>query len=173
MRLRPAVLAALPLLGAMQTQPPASVVQMPPGTPDTLVRQLMRGMVNPAAELYWKAAGEVDTEEGAQKRVPGPEDAARWKAAADAGVTLQKAGELLAKAPYQRDAGDWVRFSRQLTAAGVQAAAAANARSEEKTFEAGSAVYDACYVCHGKYIPRPANSLYRQQLPDDAFKEPK
>ena len=171
--MRPLLLAssAVLLLGAAQA--PASVVQMPPGTPDTPVRQLMRGMVNPAAELYWKAAGEVDTEEGAQKRAPGPEDIARWKAAAQAGATLQKAGELLAKAPYARDEGDWVKFSKQLTSAGVQAEAAAKARSEEKTFEAGSAVYDACYVCHGKYIPRPANSLYRQKTPDDAFKEPK
>ena len=145
----------------------------PPSSPPSPVRALMRGQVNPAAELYWKAGGEVDTAEGEQHRAPGPEDDARWRATVEAAVSLQKSGRLLSTPAYARDADAWMRFSKQLASAGVQAEAAARARSEEKTFAAGSALYDACFACHSKYIPRPANSLYKQRLPDDAFNEPK
>jgi len=40
--------------------------------------------------------------------------------------------------------------------------AAAQAKDHDKTFDAGGEIYNACYNCHGKYIPRPKNSLYNQ-----------
>lgn len=140
--------------------------------PTPTVREIMRNVVNPAAELFWKAGGEVDTEEGAVQRAPTPEDAARWTAALDAATTLQGGGARLTAPGVARDADQWVVFSKQLADAGTLAVAAAKARDGAKTFEAGSALYDACYGCHAKYIPRPANSLYKQRTPDDAFKPP-
>lgn len=168
-----ASLAGVLLLGAAQPPAPPPGAAPTPAAPPSPVKLFMRGEVNPAAELYWKAAGEEDTAEGEHHRAPGPEDEARWKATVQAALTLQESGRRLQTAEYARDGDRWMRFARQLTAAGVQAEAAARARSEEKTFAAGSALYDACFACHAVYIPRPANSLYKQHLPDDAFKEPK
>jgi hypothetical protein len=136
------------------------------------VREVMRRIVNPAAELYWKAAGEVDTVEGEQHRVPSPEDNARWEATLNAAAALQESGHLLMMQGRARDDQRWMTLSRQLIDAGAQAMTAAQARNEDKTFEAGSALYDACFACHAAYIPRPNNSLYKQRLPDDAFKPP-
>lgn len=136
------------------------------------VKEVMRGMVNPAAELYWKAGGEVDTEEGAQKRAPTAGDDKRWAETVQAAEILQRSGEVLMQPAIARDTDKWAKFSRQLAAAGTQAVAAAKARDEAKVFEAGSALYDACFACHAAYIPRPANSLYKQRTPDDAFKPP-
>ena len=136
------------------------------------VKEVMRGMVNPAAELYWKAGGEVDTEEGAQKRAPTAGDDKRWRETVQAAETLERSGAVLMQPGTARDTDKWTTFSKQLAAAGTQAVAAAKARDEAKVFEAGSALYDACFACHAAYIPRPANSLYKQRTPDDAFKPP-
>ena len=170
MRVLMLVTTGVLLLDGAQAQPPQPAAPSP--LPSS-VRLLMRGQVNPAAELYWKAGGEVDTAKGEQHRAPQPEDEARWRATVETAVALQNSGRLLSTPGYARDADTWMRFSKQLVSAGIQAEAAARARSEEKTFAAGSALYDACFACHAKYIPRPANSLYKQRLPDDAFKEPK
>ena len=143
----------------------------PPAAPLS-VKAVMRHVVNPAAELYWKAAGEVDSEAGAAKRVPKPGDDARWAATLDAAYQLQEAGAALQLPAHARDADQWMKRSQQLADAGAQAVAAAEAKDESKTFDAGSALYDACFACHAKYIPRPKNSLYNQKLPDDAFKPP-
>ncbi len=149
-----------------------SAAPAPSPTPPLSVKRVMRHVVNPAAELFWKAAGEVDSGAGEAKRVPKPGDDARWAATLDAAYQLQEAGAALQLPAHARDSDLWMKRSQQLVDAGAQAVAAAEARDEAKTFDAGSALYDACFACHAKYIPRPANSLYNQKLPDDAFKPP-
>lgn len=124
------------------------------------VREVMRHIVNPAAERYWKGGGTISTEAGVEDRRP--TDDASWTEMADAAAALQEAGNLLMMDGRARDQGPWMTFARELNAAGVQAVAAAQAKDGDKAFEAGSAVYDACFNCHAKYIPRPKNSLWKQ-----------
>jgi hypothetical protein len=45
--------------------------------------------------------------------------------------------------------------------------AAASAHDHDKTNDAGSAMYDACFNCHGRYIPRPKDSLYKHDIDKD------
>lgn len=161
------VAATVLLLGATDVAPAASQPRAEPAVLST--RDLMRHVVNPAAELFWKGSGTVDTEQGEANRTP-TSDAA-WAALVNAAAVVQESGALLLLPERARDE-DWARFSRQLASAGAAGVEAARARDEEAVFEAGSAMYEACYACHGKYIPRPANSLYRQRLPDDAFLPP-
>jgi len=156
-----------------QSQTPAQPGATPPAKNLLTVKEVMHHIVNPAAEIYWKAAGEVDTAEGEQHRVPTPEDDARWNATLDAAATLQEGGNLLMLPGRARDNGKWMQYAQQLSDAGALAIAAAKARDEKKTFDAGSALYDACFNCHGRYIPRPANSLYKHlNEPDSDFKPP-
>jgi len=158
--------AALGLLGAAPQAPAAAPPRLLP------VKDVMRHIVNPAAELYWKAAGEVDDAAGEHHRVPTPEDNARWASTLDAAMTLQESGNLLMMQGRARDDGEWMKRSQQLVDAGITAVQAALSKDEKKTFDGGSAIYNACFACHAKYIPRPANSLYKQHTPDDAFKPP-
>jgi len=163
---------------APPTAPPAVVVPTPPGVASPFknllpVKDVMRHIVNPAAELYWKDSGEIDTAAGEEHRVPSATDDARWNAAIDAAMTLEEAGNLLMMQGRARDDKQWMRYAQQLSDAGVLAVAAAQARDETKTFDAGSALYNACFNCHGRYIPRPANSLYGHHTPDEDFKPPK
>ena len=137
------------------------------------VKDVMRHIVNPAAELYWKSAGEVDDAAGEHHRVPTPQDDARWAATLDAAMALQESGNLLMMQGRARDDGPWMTLSQQLVDAGVTAVSAAAAKDEKKTFDAGSALYEACFACHAKYIPRPAkqpvqaaDARRRLQAPD-------
>jgi len=153
---------------ASQTPPPPLAVGVLP------VKLVMKHIVNPAAELYWKAGGEVDTAEGEVKRAPTAEDDARWNAAVDAAAQLEEAGNLLMMPGRARDNDKWMKFASDLNLAGAMAMKAAQARDPKATDDAGSALYNACFECHAKYIPRPANSLYKHyNEPDSDFKPPK
>ena len=55
----------------------------------------------------------------------------------------------------------------KLNKAGVAGMAAATAHDHDKTNDAGSAMYDACFQCHGRYIPRPKDSLYKHNIDQD------
>jgi hypothetical protein len=164
------ILSALALIGAAPAPPPASA---PPPTPKLLsVKEVMRHIVNPAAELYWKAAGEETTEAGTIKHVPTAADDARWNATLDAAMVLQESGNLLLMDGRRIDDDQWAKRARQLVNAGVLAIEAAKARDEQQTFDAGSALYDACFACHAKYIVRPKDSLYNHKTKDEDFKPP-
>lgn len=160
----PVAVAAALLLGAggagSQPAPAPALLSM---------AELMRHVVNPAAEAFWKRSGEVDSEAGAESRAPTTD--AAWTELANAAAVVGESGRLLAITERVRD-GAWARYAQDLTAAGAAGLQAARAKDASAAFEAGSAMYDACYGCHGQYIPRPANSLYKQRLPDDAFLPP-
>jgi hypothetical protein len=159
---------AVVLAGAVAAQPPAAEPAPPvmKGARTYLsTKLLMKHVVNPAAELYWKHSGQVVDEGGVKDRAPGAEDA-MWGEMLNAAAVLQESGNLLMMEGRARDER-WMRYSQALAEAGSQAMKAADARNADKAFEAGSAVYDTCFNCHGRYIPRPANSLYKAPLPGD------
>jgi hypothetical protein len=140
------------------------------------VKDVMRHIVNPAAEAFWARSGEVDDEKGANDLTP--KDAENWKVSLDSAAQLVEAGNLLQMEGRARDPnGPWMKYAVQLTNAGLAGMTAAQAKNHEKTFDAGSAMYDACYGCHGRYIPRPKDSLYKhdvdKDLKDAGVKPPK
>jgi hypothetical protein len=149
----PAMTSPIPLIAA-----PGRVLL---GTKD-----VMRHIVNPAAEAFWARSGEVDDEKGAHDRTP--KDDENWKVSLDSAAQLVEAGNLLQMEGRARDPnGPWMKYAVQLTNAGLAGMAAAQAKNHDKTFDAGSAMYDACFACHGKYIPRPKDSLYKHDIDKD------
>ncbi|HZZ66906.1 MAG TPA: hypothetical protein VFE18_01920 [Phenylobacterium sp.] len=139
------------------------------------VKDIMRHIVNPAAEAYWARSGEIDDEKGATDRTP--TDDANWKISLDSAAQLVEAGNLLQMEGRARDPnGPWMKYAIQLTNAGLAGMAATQAKDHDKTFNAGSAIYDACFACHGRYIVRPKDSLYKHDIDQDlknAGKAPK
>jgi cytochrome c553 len=89
-----------------------------------------------------------------------------WLDMVNSAAILQESGNLLMIEGRARDER-WMRYSQALADAGALAMKAAEAKNADKAFEAGSAIYDTCFNCHGRYIPRPANSLYKAPLPGD------
>jgi hypothetical protein len=130
------------------------------------VKDVMRHIINPAAETYWAHSGEVDDEKGANDRVPTTQD--QWNINIDTAAQLAEAGNLLMMDGRARDPnGPWKTYAIALNKAGIAGMAAATAHDHDKTNDAGSAMYDACFGCHGRYIPRPKDSLYKHNIDED------
>ncbi len=149
------------------TTPTAPILPiLAPGRTLLSTKDVMRHIVNPAAEAFWARSGVVDDEKGANDRTPA--DDANWAVSLDSAAQLVEAGNLLQMEGRARDQnGPWMKYAVQLTKAGLAGMAAASAKDHDKTFDAGSAMYDACYACHGKYIPRPKDSLYKHDIDKD------
>ena len=151
---------------------PAAAAPTPPAGAVLLsVKDVMRHIVNPAAEAFWARSGEVDDEKGANDRIPKAEDDANWKVTMDSSAQLVEAGNRLLLDPRVNDAsGAWKKYAIALTNAGLAGMAASQAKNHDKTNDAGSAMYDACFQCHGRYIVRPKDSLYKHDIDQD-FKD--
>ncbi len=151
---------------AKPAKPAATPAAPPPGRTLLSVKDVMRHIINPAAETYWAHSGEVDDDKGANDRVPTAQ--AEWNINIDTAATIAEAGNLLMMEGRARDPnGPWMKYAQALNAAGIAGMAAATAHDHDKTNDAGSAMYDACFQCHGRYIPRPKDSLYKHDIDKD------
>jgi hypothetical protein len=148
--------------------PPTQATAPKPAPDRTLlsVKDVMRHIINPAAETYWAHSGEVDDEKGANDRVPTSQE--QWNINIDTAAQIAEAGNLLMMDGRARDPnGPWMKYAIALNKAGIAGMAAATAHDHDKTNDAGSAMYDACFQCHGRYIPRPKDSLYKHNIDQD------
>ena len=142
---------------------PASATPMAGSKAMLGVKDLMRHVVNPAAESFWQAGGEVD--EGDKRNLRTPQDDAKWEKAENDASVLLESGNLLLMQGRARADPQWVRWAQDLSEAGAAGIKAAKARDGEATFTAGSAAYDACFNCHAKYISRGVRETPKP-LPD-------
>jgi len=160
---------------AAKAVPPAAGAKAPPGRTLLSVKDVMRHIVNPAAETYWAHSGEIDDEKGANDRTPTTQ--ADWTISIDTAAQIAESANLLMMDGRARDPnGPWMKWAVALNAAGIAGMNAAIAHDHDKTNDAGSAMYDACYGCHGRYIQRPKDSLYKHDIDKDleaAGKTPK
>jgi hypothetical protein len=118
-------------------------------TPVASVRQIMRGIVDPAANTVFNAVSTTVTAAGTDEKAPRtPEE---WEAVANSAAALAEAGNLLVLDGRAIDAGNWMRWSRKLTEAGTVALKAAEAKDAAGVFASGEAIYDACDNCHRLY----------------------
>lgn len=153
---------------AAATAQSVTTIAAPSGVVLLSVKDVMRHIVNPAAEAYWARSGEIDDTSGDHDRTPKATDEANWAISLDSAAQLVEAGNLLRMDGRARDPnGPWNKYAVALTNAGLAAMAAVQSKNVTKTFDAGSAMYDACYQCHGKYIQRPKDSLYKHDIDKD------
>lgn len=152
----------LVLLALASSAPAAAQTPPAPPAPTVLsVKEVMRHIVNPAAERFWKTSGTVSSEDGDQSRAPTSD--ASWREMEDAAAIVAEAGNLLAMEARGHAADPrWMRYARQLTDGGIASMAAARAKDPDRATEAGGEMYNACFNCHARYIPRPKNSLWKQ-----------
>jgi hypothetical protein len=144
----------------------APAAAIPQGRTLLSVKEVMRHIVNPAAETYWAHSGEIDDEKGANDRIPTTQ--AEWDISIDTAAQIAESANLLMMDGRARDPnGPWMKYALALNAAGIAGMAAATAHDHDKTNDAGSAMYDACFQCHGRYIPRPKDSLYKHDIDKD------
>jgi hypothetical protein len=126
-----------------------------PDQPDTRfdavadVKQVMTGILEPAAEVYWDAVGTIMDTTGVHEIAPRTEE--EWTAVRHAALVIAESGNLLNLEGRIRDRDRWVTLSRALTDAGREALAAAERQDTRAVFDAGGRVYEACTACHAAY----------------------
>lgn len=120
------------------------------------VKQLMRSVTEPAADLYWDGVGTVIDATGTTEIKP--ETTEDWDALVNSAFVIAESGNLLMLGPRPRDGGEWMQMSRALVDVGEKAIRAAEAHDTQAVFDVGAEVYDVCTNCHAKYaadIARP------------------
>ncbi|MDB5454085.1 MAG: hypothetical protein JWO33_2663 [Caulobacteraceae bacterium] len=133
-----------------------------PGKTMLTTKDLMRYVLNPAAETFWAAGGEID--EGEKRNLRTPATEAKWYGALQAAAAVMETGNLLMVDGRMRTDPQWAKWSADLNNAGVAGIKAAQARDGEATFAAGGDMYEACFACHAKYITRTRQEM--KPLPD-------
>jgi hypothetical protein len=182
---RPRPLRRLPFLSALvcvvvcgncgQTKPQAEY------RPTTSIRDLMDGMVDPAADTIWNSVSTTITKKGKEEKAPHTDE--EWGTVRHSAIALLEASNLLqipgrhVAMPGQRneqgielqpeqietlinrDRQTWITLAHGLHDAATQALHAAEAKDSAKVLESGDAIDNACEHCHQTYwYPHPPQS---------------
>ncbi|MCG8468808.1 MAG: hypothetical protein MJB57_11475 [Gemmatimonadetes bacterium] len=128
------------------------------------VQELMLSVMEPAAETYWDAVGEILDSAGVHEIRPQTDE--DWEAVLGAAFVIAESGNLLMMSGRARDRGEWVTMSERMIDAGRQAISAATARNAAAVFDAGAEVYYVCRDCHTVYATetlRPSDAAAETQ----------
>ena len=113
------------------------------------VKQLMRSVTEPAADVYWDGVGTVVDQTGTTEIKP--ETTEEWDALVNSAYVIAESGNLLMLGTRPKDGGEWMQLSRALVDVGEKAIRAAEAHDARAVFDVGAEVYDVCTNCHAKY----------------------
>jgi len=118
-------------------------------TPVASVKQIMKGITGPAANVIYNAVGTTMSSKGTEEKAPHTD--AEWEEVGNAAAALIESGNLLLMGSRAVDNGDWLAQSRALIEAGKEALKAAQTKNVEGVFAAGEPVNLSCDNCHLKY----------------------
>ena len=128
----------------------------PPLRPVADVKQLMKSIIEPAADHYWDAVGTIEDAKGVVHVAPATEE--EWLAVVNSAYVVTEGGNLLMMTGRAKDSGDWMKLSQALVDVGQRAIKAAESKNTQAVFDTGAEVYDACVACHAKYLQPQAGS---------------
>jgi hypothetical protein len=118
-------------------------------TPIATVKQIMKGIVAPAATAVFNSVSTTVTKNGIEEKAP--ETDADWEALGNSAAALIESGNLLLMGNRVVDKGDWITYTRALIESGKAALKATQAKSAEQILSSGEKVNESCDGCHRKY----------------------
>jgi len=123
----------------------------PPAAPVASVRELMTGLVSPAATTVYRSVGYVVSLEGEKETSPQTED--EWEAIAGSAASIAEAGALLKTTGREgfNDAEGWQKFAQDMIDASLISRDAAVKRDKQALFASGEALNESCEGCHSAY----------------------
>ena len=128
----------------------------PPLRPIADVKQLMKSIIEPAADEYWDAVGTIEDAKGVVHVAPATEE--EWAAVVNSAYVVTEGGNLLMMTGRAKDSDEWMKLSQALIEVGQRAIKAAESKNTQAVFDASAEVYEACVACHAKYMPPQAGS---------------
>ena len=138
--------ALLLLVACASDAPPPPTTHFEPAGD---VKQVMVGILDPAADVLWNSVRTIIDTKGTHEYAPRTSE--EWGAVWRAALTIAESGNLLMMEGRARDKDRWMTLSRALLAAGKQAVTAAATHNPQAVFDAGGQVYEACSACHAAY----------------------
>jgi hypothetical protein len=131
------------------SQVEAAAPPAPSLPPVASVKQIMAGIVMPAAYVVFDSVSTIVDAKGVQENQPKTDE--EWaRVGASAAVLIESANMLLiGNRPV--DQGDWVKMSKAMADAGQMALKAAEAKNPEGILAAGEVINMSCDSCHEKY----------------------
>lgn len=111
--------------------------------------ELMAHVLEPNAQVYWRAVGWIVDFEGEHELRPESEE--EWLAVENAAFVVAEAGNLLMMDGRALDDGPWMTMSQALIDIGRRAVEVAEERDEQAVFDVGAEMYYVCTQCHATY----------------------
>jgi len=131
-----------PAAGAAQAGPTLA--------PVASVRQLMRGIVVPAARDIFASVGSIVTAAGIEEKAPKTDE--EWEQVATNAAALVESGNLMLIPGRAIDREGWAKYSQDMIDSSKLVLDAATARNPQGVFDASAAIYDSCNGCHQTYM---------------------
>jgi hypothetical protein len=139
------IIAAGRPAGDSPQQPIVKPVPAPVGS----VKQIMNGIVAPAATVVFSSVGSFVTAAGTEEKAP--RNDAEWNAVADSAVALAESGALLMMEGRAVDDGEWMKMSQAMIDAAKLALKAAQDKNAPEILAVGEPLYVSCDQCHRRY----------------------
>jgi len=137
------------IAGARAARTAPAVEAAPATVPIASVKQIMKGIVTPAAMTVFNSVSTTVSLKGIEERAPHTDE--EWEQVGNAAAALIEAGNLLLMGTRAIDKGEWVKMSQALMEAGKKTLKAVEDKSAEKVLESGEAVNTSCDNCHRRY----------------------
>ena len=139
---------AFVIAGARTTRA-APAVEAPITSPVASVKQIMKGIVMPAAATVFGSVGTTVSFAGTEEKAPRTE--AEWEDIGNSAAALIESGNLLLMGARAVDKEEWVKMSQAMIDAARVSLGATQAKSTDQLFASGEALYKSCDNCHRKY----------------------
>jgi hypothetical protein len=137
------------VIAAARTTRDVPRIADPLAVPIASVKQLMKGVVGPAANVVFTSVSFTTTESGIENKAPHTDE--EWEAVGNNAVALAEAGNLLMMEGRAVDKGEWIRMSQAMIDAAKIALKAVEAKSADDVLASGDAINMSCDNCHRRY----------------------
>jgi len=125
---------------------PTAATAMPPVAS---VKQIMAGIVMPAAYAVFDSVSTIVDAKGVQENQPRTDE--EWARVGASAAALIESANMLLIGNRAVDQGDWVEMAKAMADAGQIALKATADKKPEGILEAGEAINQTCDNCHQKY----------------------
>ena len=137
------------IIAAARTTRDAPSIYDPLPTPVGTVKQIMDGIVGPAAGVVFGSVSTTVTAAGREDKAPRTD--AEWEMVGNSAVALAEAGNLLMMEGHAVDKGEWIKMSQAMIDAAKVALKAVEAKSADDVLASGDAINVSCDNCHRRY----------------------
>lgn len=121
---------------------------------DRPMNELMHHVIDYSAEGIWKWEGWVSDENGRRSLFPSNDE--EWEQAESAAQTLSELTNVLLLPGRKVDDPRWTSAVLKVRGAALDLAEAAKKQDQDRFFQVGGELDDACESCHVAFVPQPA-----------------